>query len=169
MSLAVVIRSAQPSDDEVVSALAFEYLNWAIVALREEYDVEWPPPTLDDIRAGMDAYRSGGIVLIAEQEHVAVGIGAVRLLDEHVAEVKRMYVREGNRGLHIGSRLLDRLMQEARTLGATIIRLDTIRFMTEAQALYRSRGFTERPPYEGTEIPEPFQKHWLFFERSESA
>jgi len=24
----------------------------------------------------------------------------------------------------------------------------------------------ERPPYEGTEIPEHLQKYWLFFERA---
>jgi hypothetical protein len=39
--------------------------------------------------------------------------------------------------------------------------------MAEAQRLYRSRGFVERPPYEGTEIPQHLQKHWLFFERVE--
>jgi hypothetical protein len=37
--------------------------------------------------------------------------------------------------------------------------------MTDAQRLYRSRGFIERPPYEGTEIPERIQQHWIFFER----
>ena len=44
-------------------------------------------------------------------------------------------------------------------LGATTVLLDTCRFMTEAQQLYRSRGFVERPPYEGTEIPPRLQDH----------
>jgi GNAT superfamily N-acetyltransferase len=161
----IAIHEAKPADIGAVSALAHEYLSWAIARLRDEYGVEWPPPALDDVRAGFDEYRSGGVVLIAERAGRPVGIGAVRRLDEHVAEIKRMYVREEARGLRLGSQLLDRLLQEALNLGANIVRLDTIRFMTDAQRLYRSRGFVERPPYEGTEIPQPLQLHWLFFER----
>jgi hypothetical protein len=37
--------------------------------------------------------------------------------------------------------------------------------MTDAQRLYRSRAFAERPPYEGTEIPARIQQYWIFFER----
>ena len=51
-------------------------------------------------------------------------------------------------------------------MGAQVLRLDTVRFMTDAPRFYRSRGFLERPPYEGTEIPESLRKHWLFFERA---
>jgi len=50
-------------------------------------------------------------------------------------------------------------------MGATTILLDTCRFMTDAQRLYRSRGFVERSPYEGTEIPPRLQDLWIFFER----
>jgi ribosomal protein S18 acetylase RimI-like enzyme len=149
-----------------VVKLAFEYLSWAIIRLENEYGVEWPPLTQSDVREGLDEYRSEGVVLIAERAGEPLGMGAVRQLDEQVAEVKRMYVREEARGLHIGSMLLDLLMREAENLGARIVRLDTIRFMTDAQRLYRARGFVERPPYEGTEIPGPLQHHWLFFERS---
>jgi hypothetical protein len=51
-------------------------------------------------------------------------------------------------------------------MGAATLRLDTCRFMSDAQRLYRSRGFAERTPYEGTEIPPRLQHHWVFFERS---
>ena len=47
-----------------------------------------------------------------------------------------------------------------------VLRLDTVCFMTDAQRLYRSRGFVERPPYDETEIPEPLRQYWLFFERA---
>jgi hypothetical protein len=36
--------------------------------------------------------------------------------------------------------------------------------MATAQRLYSSRGFVERTPYEGTEIPVRLQQYWLFFE-----
>jgi len=37
--------------------------------------------------------------------------------------------------------------------------------MSAAHVLYRSRGFIERAPYEGTEIPTHLHERWLFFER----
>jgi GNAT superfamily N-acetyltransferase len=77
-----------------------------------------------------------------------------------------MFVQPHVRSLHVGSSILDRLIADARDMGAQLLRLDTVRFMTDAQQLYRSRGFVERPPYDGTEIPEPLRKYWLFFERA---
>jgi GNAT superfamily N-acetyltransferase len=76
-----------------------------------------------------------------------------------------MYMAPEARSLHIGSRLLDRLLECAVDGGADLIRLDTAGFMSAAHALYRSRGFVEWQLYEGTEIPTEFHKHWLFFER----
>jgi ribosomal protein S18 acetylase RimI-like enzyme len=81
-----------------------------------------------------------------------------------IAEVKRMYVDPQWRDLHLGSAILDRLLDDARARRAGIVRLDTCVFMTDAQRLYRSRGFAERSPYQGTEIPERLQQHWIFFE-----
>ena len=40
-------------------------------------------------------------------------------------------------------------------------------FGRDAQRLYESRGFVERPPYEGTEIPPELQQYWKFYERQE--
>ena len=76
-----------------------------------------------------------------------------------------MYVVPRWRDRHVGSALLDALLDEARARRANLVRLDTCRFMTDAQRLYRSRGFVERPPYEGTEIPERLRQYWIFFER----
>ena len=87
------------------------------------------------------------------------------MLGDDAAEIKRMYVSPDRRDSHLGSAILDRLLDEARARNSRIVRLDTCRFMTAAQRLYRSRGFVERPPYEGTEIPERLRQHWMFFER----
>lgn len=161
----IVVREATPTDDESVAILAFEYLRWAIERLRDEYGVQWPPLTLQDVEKSVGDFRQEGSVLLAELGGSPIGMGAVRRLDREAVEVKRMYVREEARGMRIGATLLDRLMDQAHVMGASVLRLDTIRFMTDAQRLYRSRGFVERPPYEGTEIPESLRKYWLFFER----
>jgi GNAT superfamily N-acetyltransferase len=120
------------------------------------------PKTLREFR------RPRGVLLLAERDGEPVGVGAVRRLSDGVVEVKRMYVVAACRGLHVGSAILDRLISEARGMGAVTLRLDTCRFMSEAQRLYRSRGFVERGPYEGTEIPPHLRHHWMFFERGMS-
>ncbi len=163
----VVIRAAEPgADDEAVTRLMAAYLAWAIDILATDFGVHEPPADPADIRDHLDDYRPpDGRLLLAECGGEPVGVGALRMLDVDVAEVKRMYVAPAWRGRHVGSAILDRLLSEASRRRALVVRLDTCRFMTEAHRLYRSRGFTERSPYEGTEIPERLQRHWIFFER----
>jgi len=163
------VRLAQPGRDEVaVSRLMTEYLVWALAQLEVEYGIVDMP--VDPARAAgsLDAYHPPhGLLAVAELEGEIAGIGAARNLNPGVAEIKRMYVTPPFRGLGMASGILDRLLVDARNdLYSTTIRLDTCRFMTSAQRLYRSRGFVERPPYEGTEIPARLQKYWLFFERT---
>ena len=155
------------ADDEAVTQLFVEYLTWAHPKLRDEYGIEDPPTSPEKIAETLVGFRRpSGVLLIAERDRQAVGVGALRRHSATIAEVKRMFVRPQARSLHVGSSILDRLLEDARALDARVVRLDTVRFMTEAQRLYRSRGFLERPPYEGTEIPEPLRRYWLFFERA---
>ena len=63
-------------------------------------------------------------------------------------EMKRLYVRPQARGHNLGHLLIDRVLAEARSIGYTHMRLDTIRgTMDHAIALYREYGFYEIPPY----------------------
>jgi len=163
----VVIRDAVPGrDDDDVVRLMGEYMSWAHETLAREYGVQEPPADPAEIGAHLDGYRHPkGRLLLAEVDGGAVGVGALRMLDTDIAEVKRMYVDPHWRRHHVGSAMLDALLAEARARETRTVRLDTCRFMTSAQALYRSRRFVERQPYEGTEIPKRLQQHWIFFER----
>ena len=158
--------AVERTDDDAVTALMVEYLAWAHDRLRSEYGVTEPPADPGLERSKLIQYRRPrGLLLLAEVQGEAAGVGALRWLDDAVAEVKRMYVRPSSRGAHVGSALLDRLLDETTVRQATTVRLDTVRFMADAQSLYRSRGFEERPAYEGTEIPPRLQQYRLFFER----
>lgn len=165
---AVVIREARPgADDGAVAALMAEYLTWGNQRLREEYGIDEAPSDPAKTAASLAAYRApAGALLVAEREGGLVGIAALRRLGPEFAEVKRMYVAPSARALHAGSGLLDRLLEIARGWGVGAVRLDTARFMAGAHRLYLSRGFVERPPYEGSEIPAHLQRHWRFFERT---
>jgi GNAT superfamily N-acetyltransferase len=162
-----LIREAEPGlDDEAIAALMVDYLTWAIERLANEYGVDEPPTHPSLVRDGLASYRPPlGKLLLAECDGQPAGMGAIRKLRMGVVEVKRMYVAPAWRDRHLGSGILDRLLDEALQMGATTVLLDTCRFMTEAQRLYRSRGFVERSPYEGTEIPPRLQHLWIFFER----
>ena len=144
-----------------------EYLTVAIAQLQREYGITESPTDLDAVGRSLGAYLPpNGSLIVAEKDAELIGVAALRTLTPGVVEVKRMYVAPQWQGHHLGSALLDRLLLESReSLGARIVRLDTCRFMTAAQQLYQSRGFVERSPYEGTEIPEQMQKYWRFFER----
>lgn len=88
-----------------------------------------------------------GCLLLACLDRDAVGCVAVRKLDKEICEMKRLYVRPGTRGLHIGRILTTAAITKAKEMGYRVIRLDTLASMEVARLLYRSLGFREIPPY----------------------
>jgi ribosomal protein S18 acetylase RimI-like enzyme len=167
MDATVEIREVRSETEEADAAeLMAAYLTWGAQQLREQYGIDDAPANPTQVRAGLDAYQAPrGCLLVAYSGGRPMGVGALRQLADGAVEIKRMYVVPEARSLGIGSGLLDRLLESASEMGATTVRLDTAGFMSAAHGLYRSRGFTERPPYEGTEIPTHLHEHWLFFER----
>ena len=163
----IQLREASPTvDDDSIVALNVEYLTWAFPQLAEKYGLEELSVDVGEVREMLSKFRRPeGAAFLAEVDGEPVGVIGVRTLSDGVVEIKRMYVRPAWRGAHVGSALLDFVLREASSMGAAKVRLDTVRFMTDAQRLYRSRGFLECPPYDGTEISPEIQTHWLFFEK----
>jgi len=149
------IREARVGiDDDAVCSLMSEYLTWAHERLASDYGVIEIVAGPSEVRSSIDGLRRpNGVLLLARQGDEPAGIAALRWLSPAVVELKRMYVPDRFRGRHVGSVMLDQLIDEARHSAATLVRLDSVRFMIDAQQLYRSRGFVEREPYEGSEIP----------------
>lgn len=82
--------------------------------------------------------------------HVA-GCCALRPLDSadyaNAAEMKRLFVRPGFRGLGLGRQLAEAILDAARAAGYGCVLLDTLDDMESARALYEDLGFVEVPPY----------------------
>lgn len=82
--------------------------------------------------------------------HVA-GCCALRPLDSadyvNAAEMKRLYVRPGFRGLGLGRQLAEAILDAARGAGYGCVLLDTLDEMESARALYEDLGFAEVPPF----------------------
>jgi ribosomal protein S18 acetylase RimI-like enzyme len=87
------------------------------------------------------------------------GCVALRHIDEHTCEMKRLYVRSASRGRHIGRRLAESVIALARDAGYTKMKLDTVPSMTAAISLHRSLGFIETAAYRYNPI-----KGALYFE-----
>ena len=88
----------------------------------------------------------GRLYLVYMDEEVA-GCVALKKIDKHSCEIKRLYVRSCFRGHRIGEKMVARLISDARAIGYTRILLDTLPFLQEAIALYRKLGFYETEAY----------------------
>jgi putative acetyltransferase len=84
-----------------------------------------------------------GVLLLAHCADHAAGCIALRKLEAGICEMKRLYVRPGDRGRGLGRMLVERLIAEARVIGYERMRLA----MKDAIALYRQMGFQEIAPY----------------------
>ena len=105
---------------------------------------------LDPAELAIDSAR----FIVARQDGVAVGCGAIVVQGEGSAELKRMWVGPETRGTGLGRRLLNELEQIARAENCIFLRLETGVSQPEAISLYKSSGFSVCPPFSGyTEDP----------------
>jgi ribosomal protein S18 acetylase RimI-like enzyme len=150
-----------------IRALYWEYLRWANARLEVEYGISLDIAAMlaQDMREIDKFMAPKGRLLLGYCAGQLAGTVSLKPLDGATGEVKRLYVRPPLRRRGIGRALVCRLLDEARAIGYTNVRLDSAGYMSGAHALYRSLGFREIAPYEGSEIPQEFQAHWVFMER----
>jgi GNAT superfamily N-acetyltransferase len=84
---------------------------------------------------------------VIRREDANVGVGCLERITPSVAEIQRMYVQPHVRGVGAGRLLLQQLLSDARAIGYDAVRLESLKFLSVAHALYRSVGFTEVAPY----------------------
>ena len=77
---------------------------------------------------------------------------ALKKLDDKTCEMKRLYVSPHHRGHGMGEGLVKCLLIEAKKLGYTIMRLDTLARLKPAIALYERYGFQKTEAYNDTSL-----------------
>ncbi|RZN14315.1 GNAT family N-acetyltransferase [Bradyrhizobium sp. Leo121] len=99
----------------------------------------------DDLRNIGEIYiASGGDFVVAHIGSKLVAMGGLKLIDDDVAELKRMRVDPAFRRRGLGTRILSELETRAAALGFKRIVLDTTKIQVGAQRLYEAAGYVRR-------------------------
>lgn len=140
--MTILRRATTPDDLEVARALMRDYAAGLDFGLEfQEFEAEL---------AGLPgAYAEpGGCILLAEVDGRPAGCVAMRPHGPAgTCEMKRLYVAPAFRGLGVGGRLANGILEEARARGYRRMRLDTVPSMNAAITVYRALGFREIAPY----------------------
>lgn len=88
-----------------------------------------------------------GRLLLALYDQKIAGCVALWKVSDQVCEMKRLWVRPEFRGKKIGRQLAEFVIEQAKLIGYSKMKLDTIDTMTEAIKLYVSLGFRSTSAY----------------------
>lgn len=169
---AVQVRPPHDEADlEAVRALMRGFVAWH--RSRHEQDRHLVEAYFDDAAFDRElaelhlkyAPPEGGL-LLARLDGAPVGCVALRRIDKHTCEMKRMFVRPEAQRRGVGRALARAIIALAVDAGYSTMVLDTSVRQREAAALYRGLGFTDVPAY--YDVPEPLA-NWLVFMRLELA
>lgn len=133
-----------------------EYLRWVAGIAKEQYGLSFDVDAMleSDINDRSKFYPPEGRMYLVRYDGAYAGVGCLKRFAPDVAEIQRMYVKPGARGLGAGRLLARRLIDDAKELGYKTIRLESLKLLSEAHTLYRSLGFVEIPPYTGSSMEE---------------
>ena len=84
-----------------------------------------------------------GRLWLARVDGAVAGCVGLRPYGDGKCEMKRLYLRDGFRGLGLVRRLAVLTVAAAAEIGYPVMRLDTVPKLTTAIALYRDMGFVE--------------------------
>ena len=148
-----IIPANTPEQMTHIRELFIEYADWL------GFDLDFQDFRTELASLPGEYAPPGGALLLAYQNGKLAGCVALRKFSDGICEMKRLYTRAEFRGHGFGRMLSEMIITEARRLGYTAMRLDTVPAMIEAISLYRSLGFQEITPYRHNPIPGA-----LFFE-----
>jgi len=141
-----ISQASTPAEIELARGLFEEYAAWLRIDLCFQ--------VFAGELAGLPGLYapSQGRLLLGWAEGGAVGCVGVRPLNAAVCEMKRLYVRPAFRGRGMGRRLAQTAVEEARAIGYSAVRLDTLPVMQNAIRLYEDLGFARCGAYYDTPL-----------------
>jgi putative acetyltransferase len=134
-----VIRKIESHDNQAVAEL--------IRSVFDELEIPkvgtaYADPYLDLMFEEYNKPKS--VYFVVENEGEIVGCAGIAPLengDPAICELQKMYFLPQTRGLGIGSKVMEKCLQEAKSFGFVKCYIETMDFMHAAQKLYRKSGF----------------------------
>ncbi len=103
----------------------------------------------DELKDPLKKYsnKEGRLLVATDDNNKVMGMVAFHKYSDTVCEMKRLFVKPEYRGMKIGERLIDAIINSAKEAGYKEMVLDTIRPLKSAIYLYKKHGFIECEPY----------------------
>jgi putative acetyltransferase len=162
VATAALRLATAPTDIALARALFAEYAQWLKVDLCfQGFDRElaalpgaYAPPSGRLLLAGTPGAAFGCIALRPIETASGSGDEAFGArVGTRIGEVKRLYVQPAHRNGGWGRRLAETLITDARAIGYTALKLDTLDWMADARGLYARLGFRQCAAYYDNPLP----------------
>jgi putative acetyltransferase len=151
---ALAFRAFVPGDEVAFRRLNEEWIvRHFVLEPKDEQALADPQATIID---------KGGRIFFAVHDGEHVGCCALLAMGPGEFEVAKMAITESLQGVGAGRRLLEFVITEATTSGATRLYLETNRKLAPAIRLYESVGFRRLPPERV--VPSPYARADVFME-----
>lgn len=108
--------------------------------------------------------RPDGAIFVAELNGKIAACGMTHRIGPGTCEIKRVFTDEAARGHGLARQLCLAAMEQSRADGYGEMKLDTMRTLPEAIALYRGLGFTPCAPF--YDLPPEFEGYVEFYGRA---
>lgn len=134
-----VIRTIKKEDNQAVAQL--------IRSVFDEMEIPKVGTAYEDLYLDLmfeEYNKPQSVYFVVETEGKIVGCAGIAPLengDSKICELQKMYFLPETRGLGIGSQMMERCLQEARSFGFEKCYIETMPFMHAAQKLYKKSGF----------------------------
>jgi len=141
------VKSAEHKQQ--AGALIREYLEWLNELVQCRYGIEFDVESMvaSDLSDSEKFHLPNGRFYLVQYKGDIAGVGCLKKLEEGVGEIQRMYVLPSFRGRGIGRAIVNRLIEDARSIEYSRLKLESLEFLEAAHLLYRSVGFHEIDPY----------------------
>lgn len=143
----ITITQAEGAADYAeVARLALDYARWFEAEMGHDFCFQ----NFDDELKALDQVYGrpkGNAWLAKDAAGQAVGLIAVKDLGGGACEMKRLWVDPSQRGTGLGRTLAELSITWARDAGYQVMKLDTLRRMESARALYAALGFSPCESY----------------------
>jgi len=131
-----MIRSYTEKDNEAIS-----YFHKRILGETGAYI---PSPWDSDLSNIEEVYvRPGGCFILIEDGGAIKAMGALKIISDKDAEIKRMRVETSLQRQGLGQKIYDYLIHHAKSKGIERVILDTSELQNAAQNFYIKNGFSE--------------------------